>query len=123
MSCAENLHAAMRQAGPDYDRPVMADGRLDRLTAVGDRNCNWWFVLHASPPGEGAFGCWKRAMKVTGAERNTHFTPSQRHAVCHRRREAETTREQAERDERAENQPGVTQPTTGNALQRAQRPS
>lgn len=69
MTPAEALREKMQQAGIDYAGPLVADGKLHRIRACGDRGRNSWYVLHAGPPHAGAFGCWKRDIKESWCER------------------------------------------------------
>ena len=65
----ENFRAAMRAAGLDYAGEIIADGKLHRFKAAGDREKNSWYVLHAGTPAAGAFGCWKRGLKEKWCEK------------------------------------------------------
>jgi putative DNA primase/helicase len=92
----ETFREAMRQAGLGFAGPVVADGKLYRFKASGDRERNSWFVLHAGPPAAGAFGCWKRDLKETWCERTGRLSQTQWNEVRRRWQEAERERERAE---------------------------
>src|ERR1700722_18071850 len=65
----ENFRAAMFNAGLDYAGEILADDKLHRFMAAGDREKNSWYVLHAGTPAAGAFGCWKRGFKESWCEK------------------------------------------------------
>jgi putative DNA primase/helicase len=56
MNTEEQFRGALRTAGLEYDGTIVADGKLHRFKAVGDRAENSWYVLHAGPPAAGVFG-------------------------------------------------------------------
>lgn len=62
----EKVLAALRGAGIEADTPIVADGRIHRfrdwLDKPGTRNC--WYILFPDYPLAGAFGCWRRGIKV-----------------------------------------------------------
>ncbi len=66
----EQFRDAMRAAGLQYAGFILADGRLHRFKANGDRERNSWYVLHDGSFVVGTFGCWKRCLKVCWQERN-----------------------------------------------------
>ncbi len=66
----DSFRTLLLRKGLDYDGPIIANGKLHRFKACGDREKNSWFVLYAGPPVAGAFGCWKRGIKETWCERN-----------------------------------------------------
>lgn len=98
MSVPESFQAAMRDAGLDCAGPLVADGRLHRFKAIGDRTRNSWFILFPGTPTAGAFGCWKRGFKETWCERKGQLSPAERADVRRRWQEAERERERTERD-------------------------
>jgi putative DNA primase/helicase len=63
MTALEDLRAKMRAAGLTYDGEIVADGKLHRFKAAGDREKNSWFIVFPGEPLAGAFGCWKRGFK------------------------------------------------------------
>lgn len=73
MSAGEHLRAAMCDAGLDCAGVfIIADGKLHRFKAAGDRERNSWFVLFPasrSTPAAGAFGCWKRGFNRSWCEK------------------------------------------------------
>jgi hypothetical protein len=77
----ETFRAAMRDAGLDYGGELIADGKLHRFKAAGDRERNSWFVLFpasSNTPAAAAFGCWKRGFKETwSATRRECLTDAQ----------------------------------------------
>jgi putative DNA primase/helicase len=60
----------MHAAGLDYAGPIVADAKLHRYKASGDKEPNSYYVLHGDFPSAGAFGCWKRGIKETWCQRN-----------------------------------------------------
>src|SRR5438093_8893156 len=84
MSATDSFRAALRRAGLDYVGLLVADGRLRRFKATGDRERNSWFVLHAGPPSAGAFGCWRRGVKEVWCERNGELSQGEWNAVRQR---------------------------------------
>lgn len=93
---SENFRAALAKARLVFDGEIIADGKLHRFKAAGDREKNSWFVLHAGTPAAGAFGCWKRGVKETWCERNGQLSETEWKEVRARWREAEHEREQIE---------------------------
>ena len=62
----ENFRNAMAKHGLDYAGPIIADGRLRKFKANGDRRRNSWYVLfppNQSVPAGAAFGCHRRGFK------------------------------------------------------------
>jgi len=102
MSAGEHLRAAMCAAGLDYAGPIHADGKLHRIKVEGDKARNSWFVLHASSPAAGAFGCWKRGFKEIWCDRSRNLSQAEWIEVRHRWQEAEREREQAETERHAQ---------------------
>jgi putative DNA primase/helicase len=104
LSISENFRAALAKAGLVFDGEIIADGKLHRFKAAGDREKNSWFVLHAGTPVAGAFGCWKRGVKETWCERNRQLSDSEWKEVRARWQEAEREREQIEAKRQAKAQ-------------------
>jgi putative DNA primase/helicase len=97
MSAVEHFRAAMRAAGLDHAGELIDDGKLHRFKAAGDRHRNSWYVLHAGPPGAGAFGCWKRSIKDTWCEkRSERYIDSEWRAVREAWQLADAERQRAE---------------------------
>lgn len=69
MSGIDSFRAKMQRHGLEYTGQIIADGRLRRFKAEGDRDRNSWFVLYPGPPCAGAFGCWKRGVNETWCEK------------------------------------------------------
>jgi len=99
MKAAESLRRAMRREGLDYAGPIVADGRVHRLRAEGDKGCNSWYVLHPGPPAAGCFGCWKRGFKEDWHEKpQRDFTDSEWKNIRKSWKRAEAERERAEQE-------------------------
>jgi putative DNA primase/helicase len=101
MSPTENLRAALHDAKLEFDGVIVADGKLHRFKASGDRNRNSWYILHPGSPAAGAFGCWKRGFKETWCERSGNLSQAECNEVRQRWQEAEREREQAEEERHA----------------------
>jgi len=58
---------SMERAGLSTDQAIIADSELHRFRVHGDRpgTRNGWYVLHPDLPPAGAFGCWKRIIRIT----------------------------------------------------------
>ncbi len=93
MSGAEGLRAAMQRAGLDSTGLIVADGKLHRFKASGDRERNSWYVLHVGPPTAGAFGCWKRDIKEVWCESNRQRSEAEWREVRHRWQDADYEQE------------------------------
>ena len=109
MNAIDQFRAAMRQAGLDYNGPIVADGRLHRFTANDDRAPN---SLFADPPLAGAFGCWRRSLKETRCEkrggkerwcdeRTGEFTDAEWKQIRESWQRADAERERAEAERHA----------------------
>jgi putative DNA primase/helicase len=97
----ETFRAAMRAAGLDYAGPIVADGRLHRFKAEGDKARNSWFVIHAGPPAAGAFGCWKRGLSEKWCSRDGSLSQAEWDSVRRRWQEADRERERTEKERHA----------------------
>ena len=95
MNVIEDFRAAMRAAGLDYDGPIIADGKLHRFKAEGDRDRNSWYVLHIGPPAAGAYGCWKRGFKESWCNRNGQLSQDEWNRVREQWKQAEREREES----------------------------
>jgi len=71
MSIAWQFRCAMERSGLPYDGSILADGKLHRFKARGDKTRNSWYVLHSGPVAAGCFGCWKRGGRETWRENLT----------------------------------------------------
>lgn len=101
MDATENVREKMRRAGLVYAGPIAADGKLRRFKAEGDKNRNSWYILFAGPPTAGAFGCWKRGIKETWAEKSPkEYTDTEWREIKARWKKAEE--EERKRHERAQ---------------------
>ena len=100
MSTTEKIRTQMRAFGLDYAGPILADHRLHRFRANGDKSRNSWYVFHAGPPVAGAFGCWKRSVNENFCDRNGSLTQADWDQIRARWLEAEKAREQAETERR-----------------------
>ncbi|MBI2926405.1 MAG: hypothetical protein HYY24_11980 [Verrucomicrobia bacterium] len=58
----EQFRREMSHRGLDYAGPILADGKLHRFKAKGDKARNSWFILFPDPPLAGAFGCWQQGL-------------------------------------------------------------
>lgn len=101
---SENFRAALVKAGLVFDGEIIADGKLHRFKAAGDREKNSWFVLHAGTPAAGAFGCWKRGVKETWCERDGQLSETKWKEVRARWQEEERERGQIEAKRQAKAQ-------------------
>ena len=101
---SENFRDTLTKAGLVFDGGIIADGKLHRFKASGDREKNSWFVLHAGTPAAGAFGCWKRGVKETWCERNSKLSETEWKEVRARWQDAEREREQIEAKRQAKAQ-------------------
>lgn len=86
----------MTKTGLQFSGEIIADGRLHRFKANGDREKNSWFILHPGTPAAGAFGCWKRGVKETWCERNGQLSQTEWTNIRQRWQDAEREREQTE---------------------------
>ncbi len=86
----------MRAAGLEHGGPILADSKIHRFKADGDSKPNSWYVLHAGPPGAGAFGCWKRDVKIKWCDGTVELTPEQSQRVGDHWQEVEREREREE---------------------------
>jgi putative DNA primase/helicase len=73
----EQFRDAMRAAGLQYAGFILADGRLHRFKANGDRERNSWYILHDGSLVVGMFGCWKRSVKGSWNERAGNLSDSE----------------------------------------------
>src|SRR5208282_6204 len=102
LNVSENLRAAMRAAGLNYTGAIIADGKLHRFKASGDREKNSWYVLHAGTPDAGAFGCWKRSFKESWREkRGESFTDAEWQTIRERWKRADDKRQRTEAERHA----------------------
>lgn len=94
----ESFRTAMLAAGLDYSGEVIADGRIHRFKAKGDRDRNSWYVLHLDGIPAGEFGCWKRGFSETwrlgGGET---LTAAERVELDRKRQQQQVEREQDQR--------------------------
>ncbi len=98
---AESFRAALLAAGLDYSGPIIADGRLHRFKAAGDRDRNSWYVLHLDGIPAGEFGCWKRGFSETWRAGGTEPpTAAERIEIERRRQQQQVERDQSQRRKR-----------------------
>ena len=102
MNTLDSFCAALRAAGLDYDGPLVADGKLHRFKAAGDKARNSWFILFPGTPTAGAFGCWKRGFTEKWCERKGQLSPAERADVQRRWQEAERERTRTEKERHAQ---------------------
>lgn len=72
MNAIENFLAELRANGLNNDGPIVADGKVHRIKADGDRAKNSWYIFHpatGTTPAIGVFGCWKRDFRKTWCEK------------------------------------------------------
>lgn len=95
--------AAMREKNIDVDEPIIADGKLHRYHATGDRHHtrNAWAILHIDDRPAGQFGCNKRyghgvkfPWKMNGV---SELTEDQRRELKRIARERREKREEEEK--------------------------
>jgi putative DNA primase/helicase len=96
LNMPEKFRSDMRAAGLDYAGDIVADGKLHRFKALGDRRPDSWYVLHSDVPAAGAFGCWKRSVKEIWGERNRQLSQSEWNKVRQCWQDADRERERAE---------------------------
>jgi putative DNA primase/helicase len=65
----ESVRARFHRAGLNYARPIIADGKLRRFKAEGEKARDSWYVRYQRPAA-GAFGCWRRGFKETWSEKS-----------------------------------------------------
>jgi len=89
----------MRKEGLEYAGAFVANGRLHRFRPGEDKRPNGWYVLHAGPPAAGAFGCWKRGIKIPAwCEKDPKdYTEAQWREIQEGWRKAAIEREKADR--------------------------
>jgi putative DNA primase/helicase len=64
MTPTEKFRQAIEATGLNFDGAIVADGKIHRFRANGDRERNSWYVLHLfGDHAWGVFGCWKRSLK------------------------------------------------------------
>ena len=102
MNSLDSFCAALRAAGLDYDGPLVADGKLHRFKAAGDKARNSWFILFPGTPTAGAFGCWKRGFTEKWCERKGQLSLAERADVQRRWQEAERERTRTEKERHAQ---------------------
>ncbi|MEN9574770.1 MAG: hypothetical protein RL514_2625 [Verrucomicrobiota bacterium] len=98
----DSFRAAMRDAGLDYAGALVADGKLHRFKAAGDKARNSWFILFPGTPTAGAFGCWKRGVAEKWCERKGQLSPAEQADVRRRWQEAERERARTEKERHAQ---------------------
>ena len=82
MTSLDSFRAALCDAGLDYAGPLVADGKIHRFKAAGDKARNSWFILFPGTPTAGAFGCWKRGITEKWCERTERsLSDSERHRL------------------------------------------
>ena len=93
---------AMNAAGlaPHDPGAIVADGRLHRYRAEGDKHgtANGWFVLHLDGIPSGAFGSWKAGFSSTWCARNrADLSPGERADLARRIEKARAERDAEQR--------------------------
>lgn len=103
MTSLDSFRAALCDAGLDYAGPLVADGKIHRFKAAGDKARNSWFILFPGTPTAGAFGCWKRGITEKWCERTERsLSDSERHRLREQWQRAEVERVRDEGERRAE---------------------
>ena len=94
----ETFRAALLAAGLDYSGEIIADGRIHRFKAQGDRDKNSWYTLHLGGVPAGSFGCWKRGFSETWRAGGTEPpTAAERIEIERRRQQQQVERDQSQR--------------------------
>ena len=97
----EQFRLAMGNSGLEFAGSTVADGKLRRFKASGDRRRNSWYVLYAGPPAAGAFGCFKRGLKEKWCDRRRQLSSTERNEVRRRWQDAERERKRVEAERQA----------------------
>lgn len=97
---------ALANAQIPYDGQVHVDDRIHRYKTQGDHEENCWYILHANGNDfvAGAFGCWKRQIKVSWCSRDkSTFTKDEWQEATRAWKKAEAARadEQRQKEEEA----------------------
>lgn len=101
----DTFRRAMRSAGIVTDAGLVADGKLHRITADGDKRGrkDAWYVLHADGVPAGVFGSWHLGLEQRwSATPEERWTPEERAEHAKRIELARTAREAEERKRRRE---------------------
>ena len=100
----DQFRAAMREHGLTVDDEIIADGRIHRYHAEGDRpgSRNAWAILHLDGRASGAFGSWRDGVSVKwSADRTTQpMTREERRAYRERAEQQKREREAQEHERR-----------------------
>lgn len=78
---------AMRAKGIEIKDEILADGSLHRFKVEGDKHNskNGWYIFYGDSLPAGSFGCFRRDIKETWAEKDSKaFTPSEKAAYSSR---------------------------------------
>ena len=92
---------AMRSHGILLNEPLKADGKLHRFRCGSARKSdgrNCFYVLHTNGVPAGAFGCWKRGIKVTWHANGHRLTADERRTLNAKVAEERKAREREERE-------------------------
>lgn len=66
-----DFRVEMMNAGLDYTGDIHPDGKLHRVKFCDDKEAAGWYVLYPPDPiPSGAFGCWRRGVKLTVCLKN-----------------------------------------------------
>ena len=85
---------AIAAAGLAHQGVIIADGRLHRFKANGDRNPNGWYVLHPAGIPAGSFGHWNTDLSETWCAKGTEVLTAAERAE----RDRQWQQQRAERD-------------------------
>ncbi len=103
MNFSDDFRSQMVQAGLDYTKPIINDGKIHRFKSAGDHGKNCWYLLYPGSPSVGVFGCWKRGIKETWCDRSRKLSQDDWTEVRRQWKEAQLAqeRERAELNARA----------------------
>lgn len=96
----DQFRKAMRADGIAFDGELIADGKVHRFDAEGDRRGrkDAWYVLHGDGVPNGTFGHWQRGMKGAWcAKSDEQMTPEERAEQARRIEAARVAREEEDR--------------------------
>ncbi|KGW22185.1 toprim domain-containing protein [Burkholderia pseudomallei] len=105
----EQFRAAMREHGLIVDDEIIADGRIHRYRAEGDRpgSRNAWAILHLDGRASGAFGSWRAGVSVKWSADSTTRRLTRDERRAHRERIEQQKRER-ETEEQARREAAAT---------------
>ncbi|MBF0461667.1 MAG: hypothetical protein HQL87_09750, partial [Magnetococcales bacterium] len=102
---------AMLDDGIEIDGPILADGQLHRVHAVGDKKLtkNAWYIYHFDSPASGAYGHWGLGINQKWTAKHHTAMSAQDREILQRRieadrkaREVETAKRHTEKRRKAQ---------------------